>query len=41
MIAGTGLLQADGTQYLKVVCTPSKDADELMIDVEARKAALE
>jgi hypothetical protein len=41
MIAGTGLLQTDGTQYLKVVCTPSKDADQLMIDVEARKAAPE
>jgi hypothetical protein len=41
MIAGTGLLPADGTQYVKVVCAPSKDADQLMIDVEARKAALQ
>jgi hypothetical protein len=41
MIARTDLVQGDGTQYMKVACTPSKDADEWMAEVEARKAALQ
>jgi hypothetical protein len=41
MIAGTDLLQGDKTQYMKVVCTPSKNADEWTAEVEARKAALQ
>jgi hypothetical protein len=39
MIASTDLVQADGTQYMKVVCTPSKNADQWMVEVETRKAA--
>jgi hypothetical protein len=41
MIAGTDLLQPDKTQYMKVVCTSSKDAARWLFDFEARKAALE
>jgi hypothetical protein len=41
MIARTDLVQADGTLYMKVVCTPSKNADEWMAEIEARKAALQ
>jgi hypothetical protein len=39
MIARTDLVQGV-TQYMKVVCTPSKNADEWMAEVDARKAAL-
>jgi hypothetical protein len=41
MLARTDLVQGDGTQYMKVVCRPSKSADEWMAEVEARKAALQ
>ena len=41
MIARTDLVQGDGSQYMKVVCTPSKNADEWVAEVEARKAALQ
>jgi hypothetical protein len=41
IVAGTDLLQGDATQYMKVVCTPSKNADEWMAELEARKAALQ
>jgi hypothetical protein len=41
MIARTDLVRADGTQYMKVVCTPSKNADQWMAEVEAREAALQ
>jgi hypothetical protein len=40
MIARTDLVQGDGSQYMKVVCTPSRKADEWVAEVEARKAAL-
>ncbi len=40
MIARTDLVRADGTEYIKVVCTRSKNADEWTAEVEARKAAL-
>jgi hypothetical protein len=40
MMARTDLVQADGAQYMKVVCTPSKTVDEWLADVEARKAAI-
>jgi hypothetical protein len=40
MIARTDLVQGDGSQYMKVVCTPSRKADERVAEVEARKAAL-
>jgi hypothetical protein len=39
MIARTDLVQGNG--YMKVVCTPSKKADEWMAEVEARKAAVQ
>jgi hypothetical protein len=40
MIARTDLVQGDGSEYMKVVCTPSRNADEWVAEVEARKAAL-
>ena len=40
MIARTDLVQGDGSEYMKVVCTPSRMADEWVAEVEARKAAL-
>jgi hypothetical protein len=40
MIARTDLVQGDGTHYVKVVCTPSKNVDQWMAEVDARKAAL-
>ena len=40
MIARTDLVQWDGFQYMKVVCTPSRNADEWVAEVEARKAAM-
>jgi hypothetical protein len=40
MIARTDLVQADGSEYMKVVCTPSRNADQWVAEVEARKAAL-
>jgi hypothetical protein len=30
----------DGSEYMKVVCTPSRTADEWVTEIEARKAAL-
>ena len=39
MMARTDLVQADGAQYMKVVCTPSKTVDQWRAEVEARKAA--
>jgi hypothetical protein len=41
MIARTDLVQNDGSQYIKVVCTPSKNADRWMAEIEARKAAVQ
>jgi hypothetical protein len=41
MIARTDLVQGGGAQYMKVVCTPSKNADAWMAEIEARKAALQ
>ena len=41
MIASTDLVHADGSQYMKVVCTPSKNAGQWMAEVEARKAGLQ
>ncbi len=40
-IARTDLVHGDGTQYVKVVCTPSRNADDWMAEIEARKAALQ
>jgi hypothetical protein len=41
MIAGTDLVQADGSEYVKVVCTRAKNAEEWVALVKARKAAVE
>jgi hypothetical protein len=38
MIARTDLVQPDGTQYMKVVCTRRKNAEEWLAEIEARKA---
>jgi len=39
MMARTDLVQAGGGQYMKVVCTRTKNADRWKIEVEGRKAA--
>jgi hypothetical protein len=39
MLARTDLVQ--GAQYMKVVCTPSKNVGQWMAEVEARKAAVQ
>jgi hypothetical protein len=41
MIARTDLVQGGRPQYMKVVCTPSKNADQWMAEIESRKAALQ
>jgi hypothetical protein len=41
MIARTDLVQNDGSEYVKVVCTRAKNADEWVAEIEARKAAIE
>src|SRR3984957_12941081 len=41
MIARTDLVQGDGAGYIKVVCTRSKNAEEWVAEIEARKAALQ
>jgi hypothetical protein len=39
MIAGTDLVQGD--EYMKVVCTRAKNAEEWVAEIKARKAAIE
>jgi hypothetical protein len=41
MIARTDLVQGDGSQYIKVACVRSKNADQWMAEIEARKAAVQ
>jgi hypothetical protein len=41
MIARTDLVQNDGTEYVKVVCTRAKNADEWVAEIGARKAAIQ
>jgi hypothetical protein len=41
MIARTNLVQNDGTEYVKVVCTRAKNAEEWVAEIEARKAAIQ
>jgi hypothetical protein len=41
MLARTDLIRADGTQYMKVACAPSKNVAQWMAEVEAREAALQ
>ena len=40
MVARTDLVQASGPEYMKVVCRPSKSADQWVAEIQARKAAL-
>jgi hypothetical protein len=39
MMARTDLVQAGAGQYMKVVCTPTKNAEQWVAEIEARKAA--
>ena len=41
MIASTDLVPADGSEYIKVVCTRAKNAEEWVAEIEARKAAIQ
>jgi hypothetical protein len=41
MIARTDLVQGDGSEYMKVVCTRAKDAEEWVAEVKARKSAIQ
>jgi hypothetical protein len=41
MIARTDLVQGDGSEYMKVVCTRAKNAEEWVAEIEARKAAIQ
>jgi hypothetical protein len=41
MIARTDLVQADGSEYMKVVCARAKNADEWVAEIGARKAAIQ
>jgi hypothetical protein len=41
MIARTDLVQTNGTEYVKVVCTRTKNAEQWVAEIEARKAAVE
>jgi hypothetical protein len=37
MMARTNLLQADGSQYMKVICAPTKNFDRWRAEIHARK----
>jgi hypothetical protein len=39
MIARTALVQRDGSQYMKVLCSPTKTPDEWATEIKARMAA--
>jgi hypothetical protein len=41
MIARTDLVQTDGSEYVKVVCTRAKNADAWVAEMDARKAAIQ
>jgi hypothetical protein len=41
MIARTNLVQPDDTEYVKVVCTRAKNAEQWVAEIEARKAAIQ
>jgi hypothetical protein len=41
MIARTDLVQGYGAQYMKVICTQSKNADQWIAEIEARKASVQ
>ena len=41
MIARTDLVQSDGAEYVKVMCTRAKNAEQWVAEIEARKAAVQ
>jgi hypothetical protein len=41
MIARTDLVQGAGSEYIKVVCTRAKNAEEWVAEIGARKAAIQ
>ena len=41
MIARTDLVQTNGTEYVKVVCTRKQSAEEWVAEISARKAAIQ
>ena len=41
MIAQTDLVQNDGTEYVKVVCARTKNADDWVAQIKARKSAIQ
>jgi hypothetical protein len=41
MIARTDLVQTNGTEYVKVVCTRKQNAEQWMAEISARKAAIQ
>jgi hypothetical protein len=41
MIARTDLVQSDGGEYMKIVCTRSKNAEQWVAEIQSRKAALQ
>jgi hypothetical protein len=41
MIARTDLVQGDGTEYMKVVCTRAKNADQWAAEIKSREAAIQ
>jgi hypothetical protein len=40
LIARTNLVQNDGSEYVKVVCTRKQNADQWVAELKAREAAL-
>jgi hypothetical protein len=41
MIASTDLVRADGTEYVKVMCAPAKNAEQWVAELKARKGAIQ
>jgi hypothetical protein len=41
MIAPTDLVQGEGTEYMKVVCTRAKNADQWVAEIKSREAAIQ
>jgi hypothetical protein len=41
MLARTDLVQSDGTEYVKVICTRSKNAEQWVAEIAARRAAVQ
>jgi hypothetical protein len=41
MIARTDFVQGDGAEYVKVVCTRAKNADQWVAELKAREAAVQ